>query len=79
MSLSVWLLLFAADTMFAYWLLRRGGAEWMEGWKALFFVDWLHAAFWNAAQIKLYFLCLWIVHALWFALGLFMPEARALP
>lgn len=76
MSLLHWFLLFAASSVFTLWVMRWGGAEWMEGWKALFFVDW---PYWSAAQIKLYFLMVWLLHALWFVIGVFAPIARALP
>ena len=79
MSLLVWFVLFAANSGFTLWVMRRRGAEWMEGWKSLFFIDWLYGAFWNAEQIKLYFLLLWVLHAAWFVVGIFAPVARALP
>lgn len=78
MSLVFWILLFAASSLLALWVLRWGGADWMEGWKALLFVDWLYASAWNAEQIRLYFLLLWLLHAAWFAVGLFVPAARFL-
>lgn len=62
MSLLAWTTLFAAWCLLATWVLRWGGAAWMEGWKSLAFVDsW--GSLWDEAQIKLYFLCLWIVYA----------------
>ncbi|MDH1913996.1 hypothetical protein, partial [Stenotrophomonas sp. GD03794] len=78
MSLLAWIGMFAAWSLFATWVLRWGGAAWMEGWKSLAFVDsW--GSLWDEAQIKLYFLCLWIVYGLWFLAGLFVPEWRGLP
>ncbi|MDH5824477.1 hypothetical protein QFW77_15995 [Luteimonas sp. RD2P54] len=79
MSLFAWCALFAGHSLFARWVLSWGGAEWMEGWKAAAFIDWIHAGFWEAEQIRLYFLLLWLLHAAWFAVGLFVPGARALP
>lgn len=76
MNLLHWFFLFAVNSVFTLWVLRWGGAQWMEGWKSLFFIEWLYSTFWNAEQIKLYFLVIWLLHALWFVLGLFMPEAR---
>ena len=78
MSLLAWIGMFAAWSLFATWVLRWGGAAWMEGWKSLAFVDsW--GSLWDEAQIKLYFLCLWIVNGLRFLAGLFVPEWRGLP
>ncbi|MEX7641199.1 hypothetical protein [Stenotrophomonas maltophilia] len=39
MSLLAWIGMFAAWSLFATWVLRWGGAAWMEGWKSLAFVD----------------------------------------
>ena len=76
MGLGSWILLFAAGSMFALWVLRWGGAEWLEGWRAGVLLDWIHAGFWNAEQIKLYVILLWLLHAGWFLLGLFQPAFR---
>ncbi|MFC4762700.1 hypothetical protein [Dyella koreensis] len=78
MNLFYWFLFFAASSVFVFWVMRWGGAEWMEGWRSLFFIDWLHASLWNAEQIKLYFLLLWVVHAAWFVIGIFAPAVRSL-
>ncbi|HDS1223684.1 hypothetical protein B9Y76_17780 [Stenotrophomonas maltophilia] len=78
MSLLAWIGIFAAWSLLATWVLRWGGAALMEGWKSLAFVDsW--GSLWDEAQIKLYFLCLWIVYGLWFLAGLVVPEWRGLP
>lgn len=79
MSVWAWVLLFAGQCVLANWVIRRGGADWLEGWKALLVVDWLYASFWNAEQIRLYFLLMWLLHAAWFVVGLFVPELRGLP
>lgn len=76
MSIGGWILLFAADSLFALWVLRWGGAAWLEGWRASVLLDWIHAGFWNEEQIRLYALLLWLVHAGWFLLGLFQPSLR---
>ncbi len=81
MSLLVWIGMFTAWSLFATWVLRWGGAAWMEGWKSLAFVDsW--GSLWDEAQIKLYFLCLWIVYGLWFVAGTtdaHSPTMRSFP
>ncbi len=76
MTLLVWTFLFAASSLACAWLLRWGGAEWLEGWKAAFFIDWMRAADWSAEQIKLWVLLTWGLHALWFVLGLAVPLMR---
>ncbi len=76
MGHTAWILLFAANCLFYLWVLRWGGAEWMEGWRSLFFIDWFRASLWSAEQIKLYVLLCWVLHAIWFAIGLFMPQFR---
>lgn len=76
MGLGGWILLFAANSAFFLWVLRWGGAEWMEGWRSLFFIDWFRAPLWSAEMIKLYVLLCWIGHAIWFLLGIFMPAVR---
>lgn len=78
-GLPAWCLLFAANCLLTRLVMRWGGAEWIEGWRALAFIDWIHATLWNAEQIRLYFLLLWLLHAAWFTVGLFAPAARALP
>jgi hypothetical protein len=76
MDYAAWVLLFITNCLFCLWVLRWGGAEWMEGWRSIFFVDWAQSIAWTAEQIKLYVLVCWIGHTLWFAIGLFLPEAR---
>lgn len=76
MSVGIWILFFAVDTVFMLWVLRGQGAEWMEGWRALLFIDWFRAAWWSAEQIRLYVLLWWICHAVWFIVGLFNPALR---
>ncbi|GAA6142608.1 hypothetical protein [Hydrogenophaga sp. 5NK40-0174] len=76
MGYPAWILLFAADCLFCLWVLRWGGAEWMEGWRSLFFIDWLMSIEWTAEQIKFYVLFCWIGHAIWFLVGLFFPGLR---
>ena len=77
MNLALWLLLYAANSLFVYWIVRGGGAAMCEGWRALLVVDWLFAYTWTSEQIALYTLLIWVGHTLWFAVGLFAPGARA--
>lgn len=76
MDYPIWILLFAGNCLFCLWVLRWGGAEWMEGWRSGLFIDWPFSLSWSAEQIKLYALLCWIGHAIWFAAGLFVPGLR---
>lgn len=76
MGLFAWILLFAGNSLVILWVLRWGGAEWLEGWRAPFFVDWIYAFRWSAEQIKLYALLLWVAYAVLFTVGLLVPEFR---
>jgi hypothetical protein len=78
MSYATWILLFAANSLFCLWVLRWGGAEWMEGWRSIFFIEWAQSLDWTAEQIKVFILACWIGHALWIVVGLFFPGARFL-
>lgn len=75
MGLTAWIFWFALDSAWAYWVVCRGGATWVEGWRALPLIGFW-AAHWEAEQIRLYVLLLWVVHALWFVLGLWQPAWR---
>ena len=75
MSLSVYILLYLAQSLFWKWILSWGGAAWLEGWKAFWFVDWF-AGRWNTEGLRLYALCMWIVTTIGFLIGLFFPELR---
>lgn len=79
MTLFAWMVLFAAVSLLARWITSWGGAEWLEGWRASLFIDWIHAWSWEAEQIRLYALLLWVIHAIWFAVGVFVPAARFMP
>jgi hypothetical protein len=75
MTLVAWIASFAATSLFWKWILSWGGAEWLEGWKAFFVIDWF-AARWSAEQIRLYALLSWIVAGVWFVVGLILPGVR---
>jgi len=77
MSIALWLLLYAANSLFVYWVVWSGGAAKFEGWRSLLIVDWLPAVTWTSEQIALYTLLIWAGHTLWFLVGLFVPQARA--
>jgi hypothetical protein len=75
MDTSAWLASYAATSLLWLWILRWGGAEWLEGWKSMLLIDYL-SHFWTAEQIKLYALLCWLGSTLWFVAGLLYPEYR---
>ncbi|MDR0225123.1 MAG: hypothetical protein LBI66_01775 [Burkholderiaceae bacterium] len=75
MSLTAWIACYAIDSAFCYWVVWRGGADWMEGWRALPLIGWW-ATRWNTEQIRLYMLLVWVAHSLWFVAGLVSPGLR---
>ncbi len=75
MSVSIWVMIYIANSLFWKWVLSWGGAQWLEGWKAWFFLEWF-AADWNAEQIRAYALLAWIITTIWFVVGLAVPAAR---
>ena len=76
MNTGLWLLLYAANTAFVWWVVWGGGAAKFVGWRSLAIVDWLLAFTWTSEQIALYTLICWVGHTVWFIAGLFVPEAR---
>ena len=77
MSVSTveWVGFFALNSLFWKWVISWGGAHWLEGWKSWFLISWF-APLWSAEQIRLYALVIWFFTAVWFAIGLFIPELR---
>ena len=75
MTLFEWVAIYTLSALFWLWILNWGGAKWLEGWKAFFFVDWL-GGWWTAEQLRLYALLFLVIETLWFAVGLLYPELR---
>ncbi len=75
MDLLYWLVGYVASTLFWLWVLRWGGAKWIEGWKAWAAVGWF-AGHWKAEQIRLYALLLLTLETVGFVAGLFVPSLR---
>lgn len=75
MSLTSWIGGFVVLSLFYFWILALGGAKWVEGWKSFFIIDWF-ALDWTAEQIRLYVLVIWVLHGIWFVLGIFQPQLR---
>lgn len=78
MGLAEWFLIHALSALFWLWIIIFGGANWLEGWKSFFFIDWF-AAYWNAEQLRLYALCILFFQVAWFLIGAAKPEYRGFP
>jgi hypothetical protein len=75
MDLTLWVVSYFTSVLFWLWILRWGGAEWLEGWKAWAVISWF-AGHWSAEQIRLYALLLLLLETVGFIAGLFVPELR---
>ncbi|MBU3845393.1 MAG: hypothetical protein H9855_00160 [Candidatus Acinetobacter avistercoris] len=75
MSLVWWIILFLIQSLFYKWLLSWGGAQWLVGLKSALTFGWMTWD-WNAEQIRLYALLLWIISSIWFVVGVFQPSLR---
>jgi len=75
MSTAEFVGLYLLNSLFWKWILSWGGAQWIEGWKSMVFLDWF-TWHWNAEQIRLYALVIWCFSTVFFVLGLFKPEWR---
>ena len=75
MSIGEFAGIYLLNSLFWKWIISWGGAQWLEGWKSMLFLDWF-AWSWNAEQIRLYALVIWVFTTIFFLLGLFKPEWR---
>lgn len=76
MSLMVFITVYAFDLLPSLWVLRWGGAEWMEyRFRAGLFFGYF-AIGWSAEQIKLYVFLWLIISTAIFVIGLFVPAVR---
>lgn len=75
LSLIAWIIQYALQSLLYKWILSWGGAKWLVGLKSALTLGWITWD-WNAEQIRLYILIIWIFSSLWFVVGLFKPELR---
>lgn len=75
MPVWLWVLLFIAESLYCWWIICFGGAYKIEGWKSFFLIEWF-ALDWNAEQIRMYMLIIWVASLIWFMLGVIKPELR---
>lgn len=64
------------DLIFWLWVVRWGGAEWLEGSFLSGFLINLRAPYWDSGGIKLFGWLMLIVSSIWFVVGVFVPGMR---
>lgn len=75
MAFWLWCLLFAIHSFYSWWIIGYGGAKHVEGWRSFFLVSWF-ALDWNAEQIRMYVLLIWLISLFFFMMGVINPEYR---
>jgi len=77
MSLILWILSYLALAVFWLWIIRWGGAEWMEGKFVSGFLVHMWAVTWTAEGIKVFAWGLLIINTIIFILGIFFHSVRS--
>ena len=75
MSTWVWVLIYLAVSLMFKWIISWGGADYIKGWKSIFFLD-MESSSWNEEQLRAMALFLWIAFTIFFIIGLIYPEFR---
>ncbi|QIZ60507.1 hypothetical protein [Acinetobacter indicus] len=75
MSTWVWVLIYLAISLMFKWIISWGGADYIKGWKSIFFLD-MESSSWNEEQLRAMALFLWIAFTILFIMGLIYPEFR---
>lgn len=75
MSTWVWVLIYLAVSLMFKWIISWGGADYIKGWKIIFFLD-MESSSWNEEQLRAMALFLWIAFTILFIIGLIYPEFR---
>lgn len=76
MSLTSWILIYGVELLFWLWILRWGGAEWLEGTFTSGLLISIFAPRWSADGIKLFALLTLIAGTIWFVIGIIVPDVR---
>jgi len=76
MAIPSWVLTYSIDMGFWLWVLRWGGAEWLEGTFASGFLVSIFATSWSVNGIKLFAVGMIVISTIYFVLGLFYPDFR---
>ncbi|WP_180044663.1 hypothetical protein, partial [Acinetobacter sp. YH16039] len=69
MSTWVWVLIYLAVSLMFKWIISWGGADYIKGWKSIFFLD-MESSSWNEEQLRAMALFLWIAFTILFIIGL---------
>lgn len=51
MGTGEFIALYCLNSLFWKWIISWGGAQWLEGWKSIFVLEWF-AWGWNAEQLR---------------------------
>lgn len=78
MDILVWVLFYIFELTFWCWIVRWGGAEWLEGTLASGFLIQYLAPTWTAEGIKFFVWVYFVVATIWFIVGIFVPSLRFL-
>ena len=76
MSTGVWVLIYFAVSLTCKWILSWGGADYIKGWKSIFFFNMGSPEDWNTEQLRAMALFIWIGFTILFVIGLIYPEFR---
>ena len=75
MSTGVWVLIYLAVSLTCKWILSWGGADYIKGWKSIFFFNGTPED-WNTEQLRAMALFTGIGFTILFVIGLIYPEFR---
>ena len=78
MSLTAWTILYCVLAIFWFWIVRFGGAEWLEGKLVSGLLIHIWAVTWTAEGIKVFGWGALIINTVIFALGIVFPDFRLL-
>lgn len=76
MSLSALIVLYLIQLLFWLWVVRWGGAEWLEGTFTSGFLIHFFAPRWSADGIKLFGYGTILMSTIYFIVAMFNPEFR---
>jgi hypothetical protein len=77
MDIGIWIVIFVFSSLFWCWILFWGGAEWLEGTFLSGLLLHMRAPLWSEEGLKIFAGLTWLIHGVWFLIGLFVPSARA--
>ena len=76
MTLLSWILIYLIDLIFWVWIVKWGGAEWLEGTIKAEFLISIFASRWSVEGIKLFGYGIIIISTIIFILGIFISDFR---